>query len=198
MPNNHVIENVNVKNFDEYFNNLSKNSRRHFKRNIFPYEDCFEVNYITQASEQEIDHWYDLYMNVKQKNLEINTFSLPKKIFRLFIERNDIWDIMTLTLKAEHDNSETRKPVLVLFSSKNKKSYSPMIIGIDYRYNKLFGCYRQAHYQAIKRAISLKCEQIRLGYSASIEKQRLGAVSTPTILFADNKDNFSMEALAII
>lgn len=198
MPDIHNIDLSGINSFDDYFNHLSKNSKRHFKRYIFPFEDHYNIELIKEVEDQELDHIYNLYLNVKSKSLKLNTFSLPKKVFRSAIENSDFWDVYTFSLKSEYDSRQDNKPIAVLFSFKNPNSYCPVIIGLDYNFAKEYGTYRIAHYIAIKRAIELGSKEIRLAFSASIEKLRLGAKAEPMIMFADSKDNFSLEAMNLL
>ncbi len=198
MPDNHSIDGIMEQTVNEYIKNLSKNSRKHFKRNILPYEKFYDVQIITEVPDkQTIDHWYQLYLNVKNKNLSLNTFELPKKLFKQAAKNLNLWDIIELKLKPEFEPRATQA-VAVLFSYKSKQSYSPHIIGIDYEFNGEYQCYRQAHYQAIQRTVELGFQNIKLGYMASIEKQRLGAKIIPTVIFAENADNFGVEAINVL
>ena len=73
-----------------------------------------------------------------------------------------------------------------------------MIIGLAYNYNEAFGVYRQALYQVVLRAKQLNKQQIFMGFSASIEKQKLGAISIPTFAYMHTNDSYNMEALSAI
>lgn len=198
MPDVHNIDISGVNSFQDYYQNLSKSSKRHFKRYIFPFEDHYQIDLVKDITEQELDHIYDLYQNVQAKSFDLNTFPLPKKLFKGFVENQNLWDVHTFTLISDDDSKEINKPVAVLFSYKNSHSYCPLIIGLDYNFAKEYGTYRIAHYIAIKRAIELGSKEIRLAFSASVEKLRLGAKAEPIIMFADSKDNFSLEAMNLL
>jgi hypothetical protein len=74
----------------------------------------------------------------------------------------------------------------------------PTIIGIDYTFNRKFGIYRQALYQVVLRAKQLGKERIFFGFSASVEKKKLGAKVVPTVAYMHARDTFQMEVLSSI
>ena len=52
-------------------------------------------------------------------------------------------------------------------------------------------------YQGIKRARQLNTNKIYLGFTASIEKQRLGAKVIPSVAYMQAKDHYNMEVLGL-
>jgi hypothetical protein len=99
---------------------------------------------------------------------------------------------MVLTLEGEAIRDE---PVAVVFSYINSNSYIPMIIGLDYRYNKEYNIYRQSLYQLVVRATELRKKNIELGFSASIEKMKMGARPVAVHAYMNSKDNFNQAVL---
>ena len=79
-----------------------------------------------------------------------------------------------------------------------KNCYVPIIIGIDYTYNKKFGIYRQALYQLILQAKRSKKQTIKLGFSATIEKQKFGIKPADTFAYMHTKDSYNMETLSAL
>lgn len=73
-----------------------------------------------------------------------------------------------------------------------------MIIGMDYTFNNLFGIYRQALYQVVLRAKQLGKNKIMFGFSASIEKKKVGAKVVPTFAYMHARDTFQLEVLSSI
>jgi hypothetical protein len=55
--------------------------------------------------------------------------------------------------------------------------------------------YRQALYNILNRAKDLNCIQVQLGFTASLEKRRLGAVSHPTIAYMQSEDHFNASVI---
>jgi hypothetical protein len=193
MPDNHIVNELSWNDPEEFYQSLSKRSRQHFredvKRYVHQYDVCVEHN----PTEQDIDEWYGLYKNVKNNSLELNTFALPKKLF-INIAKDPSWEV--LTLKLNTGTTGGRKTVCVVFSHTAGTHYTPMIIGIDYAFNKAYKVYRQALYRLVMRAKNLGKRSIHLGFSASVEKKKVGAVVYPTYAFMQIRDSYHAEVLA--
>lgn len=194
MPESHEVSNLSWNNKADYYNSLSHKSKIHLRTNVLRNESKFKIEIIPRTdSESEIDYWYQLYLNVKNKSLELNTFALPRKLFSL-INENENWEAIKLTLKDTGDE----KPSCVIFCYKTPEAYIPLIIGIDYTFNKEFGIYRQALYQLVLRARHLEKQKIFLGFSATIEKKKVGAKPVKTFAYMHTSDSYNMEALSAI
>jgi len=162
----------------------------------------YEVSIEQGPAEEKIDHWYSLYENVKNNSLELNTFTLPKKLF-VNIANDPSWETLSLKLTAYDDSLSgstplEKKTVCVVFSYIAGDNYIPMIIGLDYSYNKEYKVYRQALYQLVMRAKMLGKKKIHLGFSAAVEKKKLGAAIFPTYAFMQIRDGYNAAALATI
>ena len=70
-----------------------------------------------------------------------------------------------------------------------------MIIGLDYAFNAQYKVYRQALYQLVMRAGVLGKKRVFLGFSAPVEKKKVGAVLNSTYAFMQIKDNFNAVTL---
>ena len=92
----------------------------------------------------------------------------------------------------------TDKPCCVVFSYRTKDVYIPMIIGLDYRYNQEYAVYRQALYQVVLRAKQIHAATVLLGFSASVEKQKLGAQAIPAFAYMHSRDSFNTAAIETI
>lgn len=194
MPETNLIEEISWSNPDQFYQQLSRCSRDHFRKKVRRYEHEFETEVITSDSPSMIDQWYQLYENVKEHSLELNTFALPKKLFAQLLE-NPNWEVLTLKLKKQLSKKEA---VCVVFCYKSGSSYNPMIIGIDYQYNGEFHVYRQALYQVVLRAATLRKQKIYLGFSASIEKKKVGSKATPVYAYMHTKDSYNHQVLSEI
>jgi hypothetical protein len=194
MPDNNVVEDMSWNTPEEFYELLSKKERMHFRKDVKRYLDKFKVTVVEEPTKEQIDHWYSLYSNVKNNSLELNTFDLPKKLL-IDIARNNSWETIVLQLT---DSDGLEKTVGVVFSHKGGENYIPMIIGLDYHFNKEFKVYRQALYQLVMRAGILGKKKVLLGFSAPVEKKKVGAVLHPTYAFMQIKDNYNVEALAIM
>ena len=194
MPDNNVVNDLSWQNAEEFYERLSKWSKAHLRKQVKKYQACYRVVIETCPRDKDIDHWYSLYENVKNHSLELNTFTLPKELFAQ-MAGNDSWEVLTLKLNSTA-GSEEENTVAVVFSHKSGSSYIPMIIGLDYRYNKEYKVYRQALYQLVMRAKTLEKKTIHLGFSAALEKKKVGAVIYPTYAFMQVKDSYNAETLA--
>ncbi|MDB5277293.1 MAG: 2-amino-3-ketobutyrate coenzyme ligase [Ferruginibacter sp.] len=196
MPDCHSIASLNWNTPQEFYNSLSANGRNHLRKKVLRHANEFKVEVIHISDwEEEIDYWYQLYLNVQQKSLELNTFPLPLKLFKQ-LAKNEHWEMLQLTLNGA--SVATDKPCCVVFSCLAKDSYIPMIIGLDYTHNESFGIYRQALYQVVLRAKKLNKQRVLLGFSASVEKQKLGAKPATTFAYVHLKDSYQAAVLAAI
>ena len=191
MPDTHKIA-ISWTDQQEFVQSLSKWSRVQFKKKIKRNESRFSVEFVREdCSQHKVDQYYELYCNVHNHGLELNTFPLPKSVFESLCRRPD-WELMVLTL---NDQAPKDQPVAVVFSYINSSSYIPMIIGLDYQYNKEYNIYRQSLYQLVVRATTLGKKNIDLGFSASVEKMKMGAKPIVVHAYMNSKDNFSQAVL---
>ena len=77
MPDSCKIENLQWQDEEEFIKQLSSRSRRHFRKEIQAFQKCFTVDYLQNAEKPEIELFHQLYLNVKNRNLGLNTFSYP-------------------------------------------------------------------------------------------------------------------------
>jgi Aminotransferase class I and II len=196
MPDNNVVTLGDWDTKEGYIKNLSANARVNFKKYVGRHEDKFITTVRSgEATPEEIAYWYSLYLNVKNHSLALNTFTLPEKVFEnLSMDPN--WEILTISVKPEFDFHGLQNPVCVIFCHKTSETYTPVIIGLDYSYNESYYTYRQALYQIMRRAKQLKSGKVCLGFSASIEKRKVGAVAHTTYAYMQSKDSFNFEVLA--
>jgi 7-keto-8-aminopelargonate synthetase-like enzyme len=194
MPDNNIVNDLSWNNADEFYQSLSKRSRQHFREDVRKHREKYEISIEKDPAEEDIDHWYSLYENVKNHSLELNTFILPKKLFAN-IANDPSWEVLSLKLTSSDDRS-LKKTVCVVFSHTAGDNYVPMIIGMDYSYNKEYKVYRQALYQLVMRARMLEKKKVHLGFSATVEKKKVGAVIYPTYAFMQIRDSYNAEALA--
>jgi len=192
MPGTYFINDLRWKDSSEYFKGLSLNSKRHLTKKVLRHFNRFKQEVIEdKISEKELDHWYRLYKNVKEKSFELNTFSLPRKLFSGICEDRR-WEVLRLTIEDVYLEGQA---CCVVFCYKSGDSYIPMIIGLDYTFNKQFGIYRQALYRLVLRAKELGKSKILLGFSAGIEKKKLGAKEQDTFAYMHARDTFDLEVL---
>jgi 7-keto-8-aminopelargonate synthetase-like enzyme len=196
MPESCIVESINWKTPEEYLSTLSARSRKHFRSDILPFEQYFDIEYKQNASEQDIDIFYTLYENVRSRNFDLNTFSFPRKLFAN-MAKDPNWEFIVAYLKKEYNRHEERIPVGVMFCYKNLGiTYVPSFIGMDYEYIQQYQVYRQLLYQTIKRAQQLGFRKIDFGMTASFEKRKVGATIIPKVAYVQPKDNFTLELVS--
>ncbi|GAB2842593.1 aminotransferase class I/II-fold pyridoxal phosphate-dependent enzyme [Ferruginibacter profundus] len=195
LPDTHIIPSMNWNSPQEFYDSLSENNRSHIRKKVLRHAPRFGVEVIKVSNwQEEIDHWYQLYLNVKAKSLELNTFTLPAKLFKQ-LAHNEDWEKLQLTLvNPENDNDSN--PCCVVFSYTSKTAYIPVIIGIDYTRNAEFNIYRQALYQLLLQAKKAGKARLLLGFSAGLEKQKIGARPHQVYAYLHSDDSYPMEALA--
>jgi 7-keto-8-aminopelargonate synthetase-like enzyme/predicted N-acyltransferase len=191
MPESCVIENQSWQTYEEFTKTLSLRSRKHFNKEIEPYEKYYDVTVKDKLSKSEIVRAYQLYNNVKGNNYAINTFRYTQEIFENMNESPN-WEFILLALKTVAEN-----PLVgVMFCYKNNNhTYVPELIGMDYKWAKEYELYRQLLFQTIKRANELQFQKIDFGVSASFEKRKLGARVIPKVAYVQTRDNYKMELM---
>lgn len=196
LPESHNINGSIISNSKLYFENLSPKSRIYQRKHVLPFEQYFNVEYITnnKVTDQQVRYWHKLYRKVKNKKLNLNTFELPSKIFYEVV-KNPNWIIFELTLKKEYQKQATSLPIAVCFIYKSKNTISPIFLGIDYDFLMQFSPYRQTLLQIIKTGIKLNVDNIYLGMGADFEKRRFGATGSKRCLFIQSNESFNMEII---
>lgn len=193
MPETCIIENVSWNTIEEFATTLSARSKKHFTKEILPYEKTFEILIKEQLTADEITQGYRLYQNVKNNNFAVNTFTYSIDVFTK-MAANPHWEFILLHLKESYSLQNESPLVGILFCYKNSgRTYVPSLIGMDYAVPKKFSLYRQLLFQGIKRAQDLGYKKIDLGITATFEKRKLGARVLPKVAYIQAKDNFSME-----
>ncbi|SFS83971.1 7-keto-8-aminopelargonate synthetase [Zhouia amylolytica] len=198
MPDSCHIKDLSWESPEAYLAGLSTRSRRHFRKDIAPFEAHFDIQYLEHIPDSKKDHYYQLLGNVRKNNLGLNTFAFPKKILTLMANHPQ-WEFISLTLKKQYSQQGKAIEVGVMFCYKNAKGiYVPAFVGMDYDFAFKHQVYRQLLYQTIKRAGASGFSRINLGMTAGFEKKKLGADLTPTYAYLQAKDNFSMELMGML
>lgn len=194
LPNANIIDKKYLQwSSDEEFKQLiSSNDRRKLKP-VFDHQTCFKVSFVNRLSPEELDEWYELYLNIQNNALELNTFPIPKALIEMAVLHPN-WEAMRISIRAEHNNG-VEKVVAFGLTYKSDRSYSPMVLGIDYDFVESHGVYRQAIFQLVKRASQENIDRIYMGFTADIEKGRFGAVQEGRVAYALIDDTYTMQVI---
>ena len=186
MPERNVHEDLSWTNETEFIASLTHKARKHFRSQILKYTSLFECEIIKNPSKEQTGHWFKLYNQIKGSSFKLNTFDLPIKLFEE-ISYSKNWEVLSVKLKQ----GNSLKEVAVVFNYKSGNVYNAMFIGVDKTEQYEFNVYRQALYQTILRANQLNCKSINLGFTASLEKRRLGAEAFKNVAYMQTNDHFN-------
>lgn len=196
MPDTNVQNNMNWKNVDQYLSTLSKKERYHVRSEILKVADNFVCDLVSNPSVEQIENWKTLYQDVKAGSYKLNTFDLPDVLFNK-ISNYKNWEILSIKLKTDSGLEE----VAVIFNYISGHTFNAMFIGINKQIKTEFSIYRQALYQILKRANEVGSTKVNFGFTASLEKRRLGAESFKTIAYMQSDDHFNasvIEAMQVV
>lgn len=165
---------------------LSQGARRVFRQSVLAHQDAYDFEVIPPGGRAlgaaEAAHLYGLYRQVKARNLEFNTFALPEDFFTRLAGRAP-WELVIARIDG--------LVVGVGACFVGPGTYTPLALGLDYRYVYSHGLYRTMLWQAARRARAHGAARVQLGLGAPLEKRRLGAQAVPQVAYmqATNHDN---------
>jgi len=189
MPESCIIDKLSTFNQEEFYRQLTPNSKKHFKRDVAKYKDQLIIELKNSLSSEEQLIFSELYNNVVEKNYDINTFNYPDNLFKTISDSAN-WHFIVIRIK------ETNKIVAISANYLNVANYlTGVFCGMDYDYLDSHKIYKQVLYQTVVLAQKLKSEKVYLGFSAVIEKRKLGATVYPKIAFIQTQDNYKLELL---
>ena len=170
MPQTAIFESFDFTNTLDFENILSKRSKRHFKNDVLPFTNKYEIKIQEQLSDSDLKKAYDLFLNVKQNNLAINNFTYDFGLFAAMNE-NSHWSFLT----AFDPFNNQMIGVVFCYQNRTNNSFNPVLIGMnDLEQDRLL-LYRQLLFQTILYAKKAKFKKSYFGVSAIFEKRKLGA-----------------------
>ena len=170
MPQTAIFKAFDFTESSDFENVLTKRSKRHFKNDILPYIDTYEIKIQEQLSDSELQKAYELFLNVKENNLAINNFTYAFGLFEA-MNKNNNWSFLQALDPLNHEM------VGVVFCYKNgtNNSFNPILIGMSDSDQHRLILYRQLLFQTILYAKKENFNKIYFGVSAIFEKRKLGA-----------------------
>jgi len=195
MPNANIINNMRWLTNDEFLAWMPDGkSRKRIRDVVFKFEHFYDVEVKDHLTSDEVIQYQRLYLNIKDRNFDINTFPYPLKMFQSMSDAPD-WEFVVLRLKPQY-HPEGKSPIVSIGGChRGKNHYSLVVIGLDYDYVYSHGLYRQTSFQCLKRAMQLGYHKIYMGLSADFEKRKLGATQIETACYVQAKDNFNFELI---
>jgi Aminotransferase class I and II/Acetyltransferase (GNAT) domain len=190
LPDDHKMEIAEQQCEEEFLYGLNHAKRQYVKQQVINFEPFYEVEIISKDKTMDTRRWHELYENVRGKNLEVNSFGLPEKIFSGLSTHPD-WEVIQLKLNSRYDDRQNKLPVAFMLCFKTACTYSPILIGMDYTYLKEYRIYPQVLWQTIKRGRQLNVKRISFGMTASQNKRKFGATAISKVAFVQMKDNYN-------
>ncbi|RRJ90765.1 aminotransferase class I/II-fold pyridoxal phosphate-dependent enzyme [Flavobacterium macacae] len=198
MPETSIVDCTGWNDIEGFAGSLSKRSRAHFRKEVLPFCDSFEVRVKHKLNKAEIAHAHELYANVSKNNLGLNLFEYPAEIFRQ-MSLHPQWEFILLYLRDDAAGHDRNRAAGILFCYRNSTgTYVPALVGMDYSVARKYNLYRQLLLQAILQGKRSGCNRIHLGITASFEKRKMGASVLPKVAFIQARDNFQMELLGVL
>ncbi|WP_026451461.1 aminotransferase class I/II-fold pyridoxal phosphate-dependent enzyme [Aequorivita capsosiphonis] len=193
MPDSSDIDLNGIKDVETFVSQLSSRNRKHFRKEILKTEPLLKIVVLDHCTKDQLKQIEELYSNVHQNNLGLNTFSFPVKLFEN-ISSHPNWEFIIIS-----SLKDPKKLIGIMLCYKNiHRTYIPAYVGMNYTYLNEFHIYRQLLYQTIKRAIELDFQHIALGLTASFEKRKLGANVYEKFAYIQTADNYTLELMGVL
>lgn len=188
MPNTNVLELGAFRDKEQFKSRLKARHRAHFNRDIEPHYERFTLRRNLNLTAKELKTHYQLFENVRKRNFAINVFPYPEKLLKE-MNLHPKWEIMALYLE------EVKEPVATMWIYHGTKTMVPMLIGMDYRYMHSHKLYKQCLYRVIEAANESNYKKLYFGFSADLEKRKLGAEQIARVAYVRAEDNYSMDVM---
>lgn len=190
MPDTAIFSNFDWVEVSEFENILSKRSRRHFREEVLPFIDHYQIETVDVLSEEDLKRAYELYLNVKENNIAINNFSYNYDLFQE-MNNSELWKFLLLKEK----DSNTIDGIMFCYINKANNSFNPILVGMTSDEGGRLNRYRQLLFHTILYAKANNYSKIYFGLSAIFEKRKLGAKVFYKSAFVRMKDNYNSDLL---
>lgn len=176
---------------EEYKSLLSYNARKNFKASITKYTEQYKVRIKSTLDSEERGLVQKFYNHVKSKNIGINIFDYPEKLFHN-INESPLWECIMLYIL---DDKGEEKLAAGVYCYKGNGLYCGFVVGLNYELNEKYRVYQNVLFNVIKRGKELGVEETFLGFSAAFEKKRFGCNIFHGTAYLQDSDNFQLEAV---
>lgn len=194
MPNANNIYELQRNPEKEFVETLTKRSRRHIRTEVLRNSDLFEFEVKEELTDEEHEQFYQMYLTVARKNLAVNTFTYPRAAFRNMNELEN-WEFVVLRLKEGNEYNGIGSIQAIGCCYCIDENYIPLLLGLDYSFNSDINSYKQFLYQITLNARNRGFKNVFFGYSADVEKKKLGAHQVQKLAFMLSKDTFNQEII---
>lgn len=188
MPVSYEINFSGFQSFSDFWQSQSANTRKKNRKEVARYSDAYDFRICRQVTEERLEEYHQLYLQVKEGSLELNTYELPVGLF-MAMNQNDQWEFMELIDK------QTQQLSGVICAYKTQNVYHPMLVGINKRRVFQGSPYRQLLFRMSQYAFEAGYSLVKMGFSADTEKNKIGASPKEVFAYMQLKDNFVMESL---
>lgn len=172
---------------DDYLSRLGQKYRYNVRKEVLAYEDRFELEASPTSDPRTIRQAYDLYCAVHRRSYQMNVFRLPFALFESMFGHPD-YDVLRLYLKGP---GATRTLAAVLVSHHAGGTYSALLVGLDDAALREHNSYKQILFRCVERARDLGAERLDLGFTAELEKKKLGARAFATRAYVQQDDDYA-------
>ena len=114
VPDGYEVSLDGISNSSDFLTQLRSDKRRFVKQRALNHTDQFEVRVLGAHDIRYLHEVYQLYLNIKEKHLELNIFDCPKELFKeAFYSPH--WEVMVLSLLAD----SSKKPIAMALNCKS-------------------------------------------------------------------------------
>jgi 7-keto-8-aminopelargonate synthetase-like enzyme len=186
---------------DEYLEMLSRRARRFHRRLVIPMEDAWQQEIVVAGAagleNEEWAHLQQLYRNVQERHLALNTFPLPSQLLPQ-IMKTPGWELLRLRLRPEHGGSRDAATAGFALCHAGATRYDWLLVGMDYRYAESFGLYPQLMSRVLRRAEQLERARVGLGLGSAAMKRRFGAEPLKRAMYVQSVDRYNRDVLELV
>jgi len=190
MPDSAVFSDFDWNALEQFEQKLSKRSRRHFRTEVLPYVDQYDVTVSDHLSKRELNVCYQMYCEVKANNFSINNFEYSLSLFEA-MNKSPLWQFLILKNKGEKEI----QAVAFCYVNKTNNSFNPILVGMNIDHPQRLTLYRQLLFQTILHAKEKGFTKIYMGVSAVFEKKKLGAQIIYREAYIRMNDNYAADLL---
>ncbi|GAA3385205.1 aminotransferase class I/II-fold pyridoxal phosphate-dependent enzyme [Cryptosporangium minutisporangium] len=184
----------------QFLAGLAKKARYHQRTAVLGWEGRYRVTNVVGGTEAaaalttaERDHLYRLYRNVHARNLELNVFPLPRRLFDEVLAA-PCWELALLHFTDGADGP-TDRPVAFALLYVGPEHLAPVFVGLDYAYVKSHRSYQQTLWQTFRSAQRRGAKRLLLGMSADLQKTRFGARSRRRVVYLQPTEQYQADVL---